>query len=137
MEKKSANHSDRPRMILISELSVFFTQCIPPLDIFISENSEGLLPFIPYGVHFRKVRRWFQSGFQPRDLLRYHPDQVQEIHLVLGSLLDKPNDYGDYLRDLSLCSSKSPMAAESPVTTIYACPLRTNRCLYSLLRQGI
>ncbi|KAI0705960.1 cytochrome P450 [Cerioporus squamosus] len=78
LERKSGNFSDRPRLILLSELM----------------GWDNVVTHMPYGDRFRKHRRWMHDNFQTRPALHgYRPIQQRETYTLLSGLLETPGDF--------------------------------------------
>lgn len=81
MDKRGANHSDRPRMVLIHEL--------------LKVNSPT---FIPYGEQWRKYRRMIQQYFNSRAIISYRPLQEYEVRKLLEDLRIDPQAYRRHVK---------------------------------------
>ncbi|KAI0742423.1 cytochrome P450 [Daedaleopsis nitida] len=82
LDKRSANYSDRPRMVLLAELL----------------GHDTSLPSMRYGDRFRKRRKWFHDFFlKPGTLAKYHPVQQREVHVLLQNLLESPDAFFQHL----------------------------------------
>ncbi|KAI0742440.1 cytochrome P450 [Daedaleopsis nitida] len=78
LEKKSGNFSDRPRLILLSELM----------------GWDNVITHMRYGDRFRKHRRWMHDNFQTKSALDgYRPIQRRETYTLLAGLLETPADF--------------------------------------------
>ena len=99
LEKKSANFSDRPRLILLSELYVPI-EIVPllprrgvdaPLPAPPRMGWDNVITHMPYGDRFRKHRRWMHDHFQTKTALEgYRPIQRRETYTLLSGLLESP-----------------------------------------------
>ena len=94
MEKRSGNYSDRPSLVLIGELYASTLCYIFSALLKASRmGMDAVLPFMPYGARFKKVRKWFHSALQPQATLKYRPYQRREARIVLDSLMKRPDEY--------------------------------------------
>ncbi|KAI0632668.1 cytochrome P450 [Trametes polyzona] len=83
MEKRSANYSDRPRFILLSELM----------------GWDNVLNNLPYGARFRKHRGWLQKAFTSEPALaRYRPIQRRETYTLLSGLCERPELFMEHIK---------------------------------------
>lgn len=94
LEKKSANFSDRPRMVVMGELYVCLSY------VFMNENSyfrrmgwATSLPFLQYGERFRRQRRMAQRYFDAQAVDMFRLAQVQGVELFLNDLHKNPEDF--------------------------------------------
>ncbi|KAI0334310.1 cytochrome P450 [Cubamyces sp. BRFM 1775] len=82
LTKRSAKHSDRPRMILLGELM----------------NQGSSLPPMPYGERFRKHRRWMHEMVGTKERLEAHRDiQMREVHNLVKNLLREPERFTEHV----------------------------------------
>ncbi|THH18237.1 hypothetical protein EW146_g2711 [Bondarzewia mesenterica] len=77
MEKRSANYSCRPRLVLLVELM----------------GWDSVLTNMPYGERFRKHRKLIQEAFTPQAILAFRPLQRMETCMLLLGLLEKPQSF--------------------------------------------
>ncbi|OSD03862.1 cytochrome P450 [Trametes coccinea BRFM310] len=78
LTKRSAKHSDRPRMVLLAELM----------------NQACSLPAMPYGERFRKHRRWMHEAVGTKERLdAYRSIQQREVRNLLKNLLSSPERF--------------------------------------------
>ncbi|CAL1703282.1 unnamed protein product [Somion occarium] len=78
LEKRSANYSDRPHMVLQGELM----------------GWSKMLTHAHYGDRFRKLRKWTHDAFMSKAALRtYRPIQERETYILLSGLVDSPNEF--------------------------------------------
>ncbi|KAI0655715.1 cytochrome P450 [Cubamyces menziesii] len=83
LEKKSSKYSDRPRLILLSELM----------------GWDNVITHMGYGDRFRKHRRWMHDGFQSKGaLLGYRHVQRRETYTLLSGLLETPADFVNHIQ---------------------------------------
>ncbi|KAH9886935.1 cytochrome P450 [Cubamyces lactineus] len=83
LEKKSGKYSDRPRLILLSELM----------------GWDNVITHMRYGDRFRKHRRWMHEGFQSKDaLLGYRHVQRRETYTLLSGLLETPTNFLNHIQ---------------------------------------
>ncbi|TDL27032.1 cytochrome P450 [Rickenella mellea] len=76
LEKRGANYSDRPRMMLLREVM----------------GLRGLT-FLPYRDRFRQNRRLIQQFFNPRASAQFRPAQKLQVMILLNHLLQAPEDF--------------------------------------------
>ncbi|KAI0753687.1 cytochrome P450 [Fomes fomentarius] len=82
LDKRSAIYSDRPRMVLLTELV----------------GHDSTLPFLRIGDRFRKHRKWMHDAIGSKsELQQYRPIQVREAHILLRNLLDAPEAFLEHL----------------------------------------
>lgn len=103
LEKKSANFSDRPRMVVMGELYVCLSY------VFMNENSyfrrmgwATSLPFLRYGKGFRRQRRMTQRYFDSQAVDMFRLAQVQGVELFLNDLLKNPEDFRKAIQRYSI-----------------------------------
>lgn len=103
LEKKSANFSDRPRMVVMGELYVCLSY------VFMNENSyfrrmgwATSLPFLRYGKRFRRQRRMTQRYFDSQAVDMFRLAQVQGVELFLNDLLKNPEDFRKAIQRYSI-----------------------------------
>ncbi|CDO76601.1 hypothetical protein BN946_scf184868.g15 [Trametes cinnabarina] len=78
LTKRSAKHSDRPRMVLLAELM----------------NQASSIPAMPYGERFRKHRKWMHEAVGTKERLNaYRSIQLREVHNLLKNLLSSPERF--------------------------------------------
>ncbi|KAF5325396.1 hypothetical protein D9619_009676 [Psilocybe cf. subviscida] len=87
-EKRSANYSDRPRMLMHSELSGF--------------NYNFAMG--RYGSWWRRHRRSFNEYFRASAVWKYQPIQALETRIFLNRLLQSPDKFLAHIRE-ALASS--------------------------------
>lgn len=79
-------HSDRPTSYLAGKLM----------------GWDQLLPFCPYNLHLRNMRRVLHRNFgaygQLEKMDRYHELIESEVHKFLARLLDRPEDFAGHIR---------------------------------------
>ncbi|EEB89177.1 hypothetical protein MPER_12751 [Moniliophthora perniciosa FA553] len=85
LDKHSAIHSNRPRLVMVNELMGW-------------NYSFGLME---YGDEWRAQRRLFQQEFHPTAAERFQPLEAQVTHTFLRRLLDQPNDFVAHIRHLA------------------------------------
>ncbi|KAI0753694.1 cytochrome P450 [Fomes fomentarius] len=82
LDKRSAKYSDRPRLVLLSELL----------------GHDLSIAAMPYGDRFRKHRKLMHDGVGSKSALqRYRPIKVREAHILLRNLLDTPEAFLEHL----------------------------------------
>ncbi|KAI0081411.1 cytochrome P450 [Panus rudis PR-1116 ss-1] len=80
LEKRSANYSDRPPMVLQGEIMDF----------------ERMLTHTRYGERFRKLRKWTRDAFMDKTTLNtYKPIQLRETYTLLAGLLETPERFDE------------------------------------------
>ncbi|KAI9061910.1 cytochrome P450 [Trametes sanguinea] len=78
LTKRSAKHSDRPRMVLLAELM----------------NQASSMPAMPYGERFRKHRRWMHEAVGTKERLdAYRSIQRREARNLLKNFLNSPERF--------------------------------------------
>ncbi|KAF4621051.1 hypothetical protein D9613_001199 [Agrocybe pediades] len=92
LEKRAQNYSDRPVIPIIKLMGWDFTMIIMP------HNDE-----------WRLHRRITQQNFRHAEAPKYHPIMIQKAHEMLRNLLDKPEDFDDHNRLLSISFPLSAM----------------------------
>ncbi|OJT14150.1 O-methylsterigmatocystin oxidoreductase [Trametes pubescens] len=85
LDKRSAIYSDRPRMVMLCELSGF---------------GPGLA-FVPYNNFWKDQRRMARQEFHSTPVKRFRPVEVRSAYRFLRSLQQKPDDLMDNLRHLA------------------------------------
>ncbi|KAJ3573488.1 hypothetical protein NP233_g2405 [Leucocoprinus birnbaumii] len=83
-EKRSANYSDRPRLIMVSELMGW-------------DYNWGL---IPYNAWWRRHRRAFHQFMNTNQLPVYLPTQIKHIRAFLRRILEAPDRFFHHSRHL-------------------------------------
>ncbi|EIW56884.1 cytochrome P450 [Trametes versicolor FP-101664 SS1] len=82
LTKRSATYSDRPRMVLLSELM----------------DQASALPPMPYGDRFRKHRRWMHDAVGSRErLATLRSVQLRGARALLRNLLRTPEHFVEHL----------------------------------------
>ncbi|KAH9916572.1 cytochrome P450 [Epithele typhae] len=82
LDKRSANYSDRPRMVLMSEMIGY----------------ENCVPMMRYGERFRRQRKWIHDAMGVRSKLAgYQPIMRRGANVLLQDLLDSPEVFADHL----------------------------------------
>ncbi|OSD03860.1 cytochrome P450 [Trametes coccinea BRFM310] len=82
LDKRSAKYSDRPRMVLFTEMI----------------GQETSLPSIGYGDQLRMHRRWMFDGVGNKDKLRsYQVMQHREVFQLLRSMAKTPERFYDHI----------------------------------------
>ncbi|KAI0351223.1 cytochrome P450 [Trametes cingulata] len=82
LDKRSSKYSDRPSMILHSEMI----------------GQEAALVSIPYGDRFRKHRKWLYDGVGNKEkLMSYQDLRYREVRRLLRNLLDSPEKFRDHI----------------------------------------
>ncbi|KAI0640913.1 cytochrome P450 [Trametes meyenii] len=80
LDKRSSKYSDRPRMVLLTEMI----------------GQEASLPATPYGEILRKRRKWLYDGVGNKAKLQsYHHIQKRETRILLRNLAEEPAKYLD------------------------------------------
>ncbi|PBK95476.1 cytochrome P450 [Armillaria gallica] len=85
LDTRSAIYSDRPQMCMVRELMGW-------------EFNVGLQS---YGAKYKKSRKLFHHGFNPRASDAYQPIQTREIILLLEKFLRCPEKFEELLRETS------------------------------------
>lgn len=85
LDARSAIYSDRPQMRMVRELMGW-------------EFNVGLQS---YGAKYKKSRKLFHHGFNPRASDAYQPIQTREIILLLEKFLRCPEKFEELLRETS------------------------------------
>lgn len=83
LDARSAIYSDRPQMRMVRELM----------------GWEFNVGFQSYGAKYKKSRKLFHHGFNPRASDAYQPIQTREITLLLEKLLRCPERFEELLRE--------------------------------------
>ncbi|KAI0776618.1 cytochrome P450 [Trametes elegans] len=82
LEKKSSKYSDRPRLILLSELM----------------GWDQVVTHMRYGERHRKHRKWMQAGFQTKEaLVGSRPLKYRETHILLAGLMQDPEGFVNHI----------------------------------------
>ncbi|KAI0776610.1 cytochrome P450 [Trametes elegans] len=82
LTKRSVHYSDRPRMVLLAELS----------------GHSSSLPPMRYGGRFRKHRRWMHDAVGTKAQIEsYRPIQHRELHVLLRNLSADPERFVDHV----------------------------------------
>ncbi|KAH9856163.1 cytochrome P450 [Lenzites betulinus] len=82
LDKRSAKYSDRPSMILHTEMI----------------SQEAALVAIPYGDRFRRHRKWMYDGVGNKDKLRsYQELQRREVNSLVKNLANDPAHFLDHI----------------------------------------
>ncbi|OJT11095.1 O-methylsterigmatocystin oxidoreductase [Trametes pubescens] len=82
LDKRSAKYSDRPSMILHSDMI----------------GQEAALVSMPYGDRFRRHRKWMYDGVGNKDRLRSYQDLQREgVNNLLRNLLRNPHEFLDHV----------------------------------------
>ncbi|PNY29093.1 O-methylsterigmatocystin oxidoreductase [Tolypocladium capitatum] len=81
LDKRGANHSDRPRFVLFEVMGWGKT-----------------LTFLRWGPDFRMHRRILQRSFQKSTIVQYQPLQERETALMLRGILNNPPEWENILR---------------------------------------
>ncbi|CCM06458.1 uncharacterized protein FIBRA_08722 [Fibroporia radiculosa] len=83
MDKRGSKYSDRPRTVVLTELSGF-------------DPSASLLP---YGNQWRQHRKWFTTAFQTKSSLgSYKSLEEKHVRRMLAALIDTPARFMFYLK---------------------------------------
>ncbi|TDL28096.1 cytochrome P450 [Rickenella mellea] len=85
MVERGANYSDRPRLVLLSEIM----------------SWDSFLTFLPYGDRFRKYRRLMQQHFNSTAVNKFKPLQIEETHRFLKNMLDSPEQFERHIHLLN------------------------------------
>ncbi|EIW56874.1 cytochrome P450 [Trametes versicolor FP-101664 SS1] len=82
LDKRSAKYSDRPSMVLHSDMI----------------GQEAALVSMPYGDRFRRHRKWMYDGVGNKDKLRSYEDLQREgVNNLLRNLLHDPHEFLDHV----------------------------------------
>ncbi|TFY82421.1 hypothetical protein EWM64_g1591 [Hericium alpestre] len=84
-DKRSTIYSDRPTLRALTSIL----------------KLEWVLGFIPYGQHWRNVRKGFHMHFHPAATLNYHPIEIRATSRLLENLLEEPVKFMDHLRTMA------------------------------------
>jgi cytochrome P450 len=99
-ERRSANYSDRPRMIMLNELYVL--QCgMEKPKLMRSTNRmswDWFMTTMKYGESWRTRRRTFHQFFNMNRVHEYRPIQLREARALLTRLLKSPEQFAHHLR---------------------------------------
>ncbi|KAI0669080.1 cytochrome P450 [Trametes maxima] len=80
LDKRSSKYSDRPRMVLLTEMI----------------GQEASLPATPYGETLRRRRKWLYDAVGNKGKLQsYHHIQRRETRILLRNLAEEPAKYLD------------------------------------------
>ncbi|KAF9020970.1 cytochrome P450 [Hymenopellis radicata] len=82
LDNKSAIYSDRPPMLMVKELM----------------GWDFNMGFQSYNAEYKKSRKLFHHGFNPRASDTYQPIQTRENTLLLAKLLQSPENFDEHLR---------------------------------------
>ncbi|KAG7085605.1 hypothetical protein E1B28_003156 [Marasmius oreades] len=85
LDKRSAVHSNRPRLVMVNELMGW-------------NYSFALME---YGDEWRAQRRLFQQEFHPTAAERFQPLELQVAHNLVRRLLDDPENFPTHIRHLA------------------------------------
>ena len=61
-------------------------------------NAGIVMSFMPYGLWWRKHKRFFQEYFHRNAVTKYLPIQRQEVRAFLRRLLVTPDDFYRHIR---------------------------------------
>ncbi|KAF9553641.1 cytochrome P450 [Agrocybe pediades] len=92
LEKRASNYSDRPM--------------IPIIKLFGWEFNIALLG---YNDQWRLHRKICQQNFRQAAAHKYHPLQIEKVHEMLQSLLERPKEFDDHNKILSISIPLSSM----------------------------
>ncbi|KAH9853167.1 cytochrome P450 [Lenzites betulinus] len=82
LDKRSAIYSDRPRLVLLTEVL----------------GVGSALPTMPYGERFRRHRKWLADAVGSKETQKEHHDvQRREMRRLLSNLMVKPDKFVDHL----------------------------------------
>ncbi|KAI0642043.1 cytochrome P450 [Trametes meyenii] len=82
LDKRSAKYSDRPPMLMFTDLI----------------GMDSSLPTIPYGARMRKHRKWIRDAVGHKETLQsYRPLQRRAVHVLLRNLSEDPGRFLDHL----------------------------------------
>ncbi|KAK0193596.1 cytochrome P450 [Armillaria mellea] len=82
LDTRSSIYSDRPPMVMVKELM----------------GWNFNMGFQSYGSEYKKSRKLFHHGFNPRTSDEYQPIQTREITMLLVKLLQSPEQFDKHLR---------------------------------------
>ena len=92
-DKRSSNYSDRMRLPMLGELYVFFyLNELNKISVHCRMKWDFAMPFMPYGIMWRKQRRLFHEKFQPNMVSNYLPIQRRKVLDFLYQLLVTPDN---------------------------------------------
>lgn len=63
---------------------------------------DNMLVFLRYGPDFHKQRRFFQQALTRQGCLVYRPIQLEQTHILLRNLLERPDDFRAHIHRYSL-----------------------------------
>ena len=111
LEKRSRNNSDRPRFILMQELSVITLYCLYVADNCGNRMGWGnMLVFLPYGETFKLQRKLLQQYWSAQGIIQARPIQRAETHKLLMKLLQTSENYEkDIERHVGFCIEKNSL----------------------------
>ncbi|KAH8824032.1 cytochrome P450 [Flagelloscypha sp. PMI_526] len=81
-EKRTANYSDRPRMLMVNEVAGFAWN----------------FGFRGYDEHWKACRRYFDSYFRESASKKLRPQELAATHMLLHRLLETPEEFLDHFR---------------------------------------
>ncbi|KAJ7601748.1 cytochrome P450 [Mycena rosella] len=84
LDKRGANYSDRPRMLIVELMGWWPT-----------------LAFLPYGKLFMKHRRVLQNHFGPQKALSHLPIQTRQAHILAKNMMVEHEENTEHTRHLS------------------------------------
>lgn len=82
LDKRSANYSDRPRMVMFAELMCF----------------DWEFALMPYSARWRQHRKLFHQFFNEGASQNYIPIQERSTHFLMRSLLAEPEKFLEHTR---------------------------------------
>ncbi|EKM54598.1 uncharacterized protein PHACADRAFT_96498 [Phanerochaete carnosa HHB-10118-sp] len=85
LEKRSSIYSDREQSVMLSELTGW------------GRNTA----FMKYGDVWKEHRRLLHQYFRPLTVPQYHSSQAKNIHRLLQSLLDSPEEFVEHIQFLT------------------------------------
>ncbi|KAI9067057.1 cytochrome P450 [Trametes sanguinea] len=85
LDRRSAIYSDRPRMVMLGELSGFGTG----------------MAFVPYNSFWKDCRKLARQEFHANPVKKYRPTEVKSAHRFLLDLHRRPDSLMDNLRHLA------------------------------------
>ncbi|OSD02813.1 cytochrome P450 [Trametes coccinea BRFM310] len=85
LDRRSAIYSDRPRMVMLGELSGFGTG----------------LAFVPYNHFWKECRKLARQEFHANPVKKYRPTEAKSAHRFLLDLQRRPESLMDNLRHLA------------------------------------
>ncbi|KAF9552595.1 cytochrome P450 [Agrocybe pediades] len=92
LEKRANNYSDRPVAPIIKLLGWEFNVAL-----------------LGYNDQWRLHRRICQQNFRQAEAHKYHPLQIEKVHEMLQNLLDRPKEFDDHNKILSISIPLSSM----------------------------